>query len=131
MRIECEFPTNCPICNQRIEIKEKANYCSHVAFVYVWGEADSFVYVKKDFAEKYIDKLQQSKEHKEFVKENGCDIGEQLEDIFKTGKFEPFNEDVVQIPYFENIALNACSSQAKLYFDERYYSGAIVCIDIK
>jgi len=122
---------NCPICDSKVEIKENADYCSHVVFVYIWAESDSFVYVKKDFAEKYIDNLKPSIEYQDYHEENEYDIDEQAENAFKTGELKPFDEKVFQIPYFENIALNTCSSQAKLYSAEGYYSGVIVCIDKK
>lgn len=121
----------CPVCGQDIEFADKAAYCPHILFIYIWGgDPDFWVYVKPGFAEQYMACLRANPAvlNNDWIDEDGENpaLNEEIQSNFASGKFQPMDEISTAIPYDEDLVISTMAKSVVLLKDEGSYSGYII-----
>ncbi|MCD4747744.1 MAG: hypothetical protein K8R59_00090 [Thermoanaerobaculales bacterium] len=92
----------CPVCGREVEFAvENQDHCSHVEYIYGWGECGGWVYATPEFASEYVRAIKGSQELIDHLVEVGDDdfsVADEEFAQFGRAEFEPEDDLACSIP---------------------------------
>ena len=128
----------CPHCGQKLFSFTDGfmGKCAHLVYAYGWGDPNSFLSVRCDYAKDFLKALLASDEYKQSQIEDELDpIGDDDQHLFSTACFKPFDRIATMVASFclgfpESMFPSLFSESTVIFKDDRYYSGVHIAIDL-
>ena len=123
----------CEYCGNEIfdfEDPEGPTYedCPHILYIYVSGDPDSFIYARKDYAERIIHKLLQSNNYKSQLADEDIEPFTTQEIAkFQDGEYEILDDIPIKVAFAlgglpEEVFPELLPPETIVYKDDQYYS---------
>lgn len=124
------IPFNCLFCNSALNLGTELTFCEHVQFIRMKGEFfDYFIYVNNSFGQQYISGLRASDKYTKYLIENKIEeISISEEQDFIAGLYSLSDKIAAAVPYFEDIAVDACYPDSTIFCEERPYGSVFFCM---